>query len=46
MVPAMTVDEIIEECKKLFFASKETLTSLLNWAVVSYRDPAAHLRKY
>ncbi|KAJ1292212.1 hypothetical protein BS78_02G374400 [Paspalum vaginatum] len=35
MAPAMTADEIIEECKNLFFAGKETLTSLLVWATVA-----------
>jgi PHYB activation tagged suppressor 1 len=35
MAPAMTADEIIEECKNLFFAGKETLISLLTWATVA-----------
>lgn len=35
MAPAMTADEIIEECKNFFFAGKETLSSLLTWATVA-----------
>ncbi|TVU37498.1 hypothetical protein EJB05_10814, partial [Eragrostis curvula] len=35
MAPAMTADEIVEECKNFFFAGKETLTSLLTWATVA-----------
>ncbi|KAK3127885.1 hypothetical protein QOZ80_7AG0579710 [Eleusine coracana subsp. coracana] len=35
MAPTMTSDEIIEECKNLFFAGKETLTNLLTWATVA-----------
>uniref|UniRef100_A0ACD5TQF5 Uncharacterized protein n=1 Tax=Avena sativa TaxID=4498 RepID=A0ACD5TQF5_AVESA len=35
MAPAMTKNEMIEESKNLFFAGKETLSSLLTWATIS-----------
>ncbi|KAL6841871.1 hypothetical protein ACP4OV_028383 [Aristida adscensionis] len=35
MAPAMSREEIIEECKNFFFAGKETLASLLTWATVA-----------